>query len=365
MLLLVKPSPSTAKRFDTDDQRWQAIIGRDPAAPGVFLYGVATTRIFCHPRCPSRLPRRENIRFFSSIAEAHAAGFRPCKRCQPGGLRLEDQHTALITNACRILRESDPPPTLHDLAKQVGMSAYHLQRTFKRLTGITPKAYTTAHRADRVRAALAESRSVTEAIYRAGYQSSARFYEKSSEILGMTPQESLRHGADTAIRHTVRTCSLGELVVAATSCGICFIALGGDAEPLLRDLRKRFSRATFLESDPALEALVTQVVANVEDPSLGWKLPLDIRGTAFQQRVWAALRTIPAGATASYTDIAEQIGAPSAVRAVAQACGANKLAVAIPCHRILRRDGGISGYRWGVGIKRELLRKEAAIQSKH
>ncbi len=360
MLIPVQSSHSTPDAFATDQQRWEAIVARDPAAAGQFLYGVATTRVFCHPGCASRLPRRENIRFFRNIAEARASGFRPCKRCQPNGPGLAAQHTELITNACRILRETEPPPALHDLARRVGMSPYHFQRTFKRLTGVTPKAYATAHRADKVRQALAESPSVTEAIYRAGYQSSARFYEKSSEILGMSPQKFLRHGEDTAIRTAVRSCSLGQLLVAASSRGICFIAIGDDAESLFRDLRKRFSRATFLESDPAFEELVAQAVARVEDPRLDWNLPLDIRGTAFQQRVWAALRNIPAGATASYTDIAAQIGAPSAVRAVAQACGANKLAIAIPCHRIVRRDGGISGYRWGVERKRTLLRKEAS-----
>lgn len=341
------------------DPRWVAVTTRDPAAEEIFVYAVKTTGIYCRPTCPSRLAKPENVDFYGTSAEAEQAGFRPCKRCQPDQLPVATRQATKIAELCRFIESAERTPTLNELAKQGGMSAYHLHRVFKAITGLTPKAYAIAHRAQRIRRELTRSASVTEAIFDAGYNSSGGFYGESAQVLGMTPSEYRAGGANTEIRFAISTCSLGAILVAQSMRGVCAILLGDDPAMLVHDLQNRFSAAHLMGADAGFEQLVTKVLHFIETPKLGIDLPLDVRGTAFQQRVWQALREIPAGQTASYTDIAQRIGAPKAARAVASACAANPLAVAIPCHRVVRSDGSLSGYRWGVERKRALLEREA------
>lgn len=353
---------STAKIQITkteSDPRWTAVVARDASADGTFFFSVKTTGVYCRPGCAARLPRPENVEFYATGEEAAAAGFRPCKRCKPEQLGLADQHAARIAEACRLIEEAEEAPKLDELAAQVGMSSYYFHRRFKEVTGLTPRQYAAAHREQRVRESLGQSGTVTEAIYDAGYNSSGRFYERSNAMLGMTPSNYRAGGKSAEIRFAVGECSLGSILVAQSEVGVCAILIGDDPDELARDLQNRFPRANLIGGDAGFERTVATVVGFIEAPALGLDLPLDVRGTAFQQRVWQALKKIPAGSTASYSDIAQSIGAPKSVRAVAQACGANRLAVAIPCHRVVRTDGGLSGYRWGVERKRALLEKEA------
>ncbi len=341
------------------DPRWALVRARDVRADGAFFYSVRTTGVYCRPSCGARPARPENVAFHPSAADAERAGFRPCKRCKPNLPPLAERRVAAVTELCRLIESCDEVPSLDRLAKHAGLSAFHTHRVFKAVTGVTPKAYAAAYRAGRVRHALREKETVTEAIYRAGYNSSGRFYEESNELLGMTPTKYRAGGENLEIRFAVGGCSLGSILVAATSLGVCAILLGDDPEELVHDLERRFPCADLVGADGEFEKLVATVVALVEEPRLGAKLPLDIRGTAFQQRVWRALREVPAGTTASYSAIASAIGAPRSGRAVARACAANPLAVAIPCHRVVRTDGSLSGYRWGVERKRALLAREA------
>ena len=340
------------------DPRWAALVARDHRADGTFYYSVATTGVFCRPSCGSRLPNPRNVRYHETAADAARAGFRPCRRCRPDQPSLIQVHAARVAEVCRVIETAEKMPTLAALAQKAGLSPYHFHRVFKATTGVTPKAYAAAHRAQRIRDELAGSRTVTEAIYDAGFNSSSRFYERSGQFLGMTPTDYRAGGADTEIRFAVGQCSLGSVLVAQSARGVCAILLGNDPDTLVRDLQDRFPRATLHGGDRAFETTVAHVIGFVENPALGLDLPLDVRGTAFQQRVWAALRQIPVGSTASYAEIASRIGAPNGVRAVAQACGANHLAVAIPCHRVVRTDGSLSGYRWGVQRKKKLLARE-------
>ena len=342
-----------------NDSRWASVVARDPKADGKFYYSVETTGVYCRPSCAARLARPENVRFHATCKDAEKAGFRPCKRCKPNEISPAEQHAAKIAAACRLIEKSEEAPGLEQLAKHAGLSTYYFHRVFKAVTGLTPKDYAAAHRAKRVRSKLGKSGTVTQAIYDAGYNSSGRFYEASNEVLGMTPSNYRAGGASMEIRFAVGECSLGSILVAKSERGICAILLGDDPDALTRDLQDQFPQANLIGGDAEFEQLVSKVVGFVEAPALGLDLPLDVRGTAFQQRVWQALRKIPAGSTASYTDIARQIGSPNSVRAVAQACGANTLAVAIPCHRVVRNDGALSGYRWGVERKRTLLEREA------
>ena len=342
-----------------NDPRWVAIITRDERADGRFFYSVKTTGVYCRPSCAARLPRPQNVAFHASRAQAERAGFRPCKRCKPDQPGLAEQHAARIAAVCRLIESAQEAPKLDALAAHAGMSAYHFHRVFKSITGVTPKAYAAAHRATRVRTELARADSVTNAIFDAGYNSNARFYEKSNALLGMKPSDYRKGGTNAQIRFAIGECSLGAILVACSERGVCAILLGDDADTLARDLQDRFPQASLTGGDAEFERLVAQVVGFVEAPGLGLDLPLDVRGTAFQQRVWQALRKIPAGKTASYSDIAARIGSPKSVRAVAQACAANRLAVAVPCHRVVRNDGAVSGYRWGVERKRVLLDREA------
>jgi len=341
------------------DPRWPAVVARDPTADGTFVYSVKSTGVYCRPSCAARTPRPENVRFHATCSEAERAGFRPCKRCKPDQPSLIEKHSAKVVEICRLIDEADDVPGLDELARRAGLSTFHFHRVFKAMTGLTPKAYAAAQRARRVRAGLDQGGTVTEAIFRAGYNSGGRFYEKSNAMLGMTPSSYRAGGANTAIRFAIGECSLGAILVAASERGVCAILMGDDPAALARDLQDRFPRAELIGDDKGFEEVVAKVVGFVEVPGIGLDLPLDVRGTAFQQRVWQALRQIPAGSTLSYTELAKRIGSPKSVRAVAQACAANAIAVAIPCHRVVRNDGTLSGYRWGVERKRALLEKEA------
>ena len=342
-----------------DDPRWARIVARDKTADGHLWYSVYTTGVYCRPSCPSRTANPQNVLLHDTLESAKATGFRPCKRCNPDGPSIECENAALVARACRIIEESEEEPSLEVLAAVVGRSPTYFHRLFKAATGVTPKDYATAHRAAKVRQGLASGGSVTEAIYDAGFNSSGRFYEKSTGMLGMTPSQYRAGGANEEIKFAVGQTSLGAILVASSKKGVAAILIGDDPDKLVRNLQDRFRRAHLVGADRDYEALVARVVGFVEAPRIGLDLPLDIRGTAFQRRVWQALQEIPVGATVSYAEIAQRIGAPTAVRAVAGACAANHLAVAIPCHRVVRSDGSLSGYAWGVERKRVLLDREA------
>jgi AraC family transcriptional regulator of adaptative response/methylated-DNA-[protein]-cysteine methyltransferase len=301
----------------------------------------------------------KNVAFHRTKAEAERAGFRACKRCKPNAPSLAEEHASVIADLCRFIEAAETTPTLEALAARAGLSAFHLHRVFKEVTGLTPRGYAAAARAKKMRESLDRSATVTAAVYDAGYSSPSRFYETSETRLGMTPKRWRSGGEDTTIRFAVGECSLGSILVAASHRGICAIALGDDPDALARDLQDRFPRANLTPGDPAFERTVAAVIAFVDAPQRGFHLPLDVRGTAFQERVWKALREIPAGETSTYTEVAARIGAPAAVRGVASACAANPVAVVIPCHRVISKDGKLSGYRWGIERKRALLDAEA------
>ena len=361
MLPLTMTNSETRPRMvQSDDQRWDAVCRCDGAADGAFYYSVKTTGVYCRPSCAARAPRRDNVAFHETCADAERAGFRPCKRCRPNEPRLADRHAAAVAKACRLIEEAEELPSLDALAQTADLSRFHFHRVFKSITGVTPKAYGDAHRGKRVRAELVRRDTVTQAIYGAGFNSNGRFYAAASDLLGMTPKEFRGGGGGQVIRFAVGECLLGAILVAATDKGVCAIELGDDPGALVRSLQDRFPKARLVGGDEEFERLVAKVVGFVEAPAQGLDLPLDIRGTAFQQRVWNAIRAIPAGSTANYSEIAKRIGEPKAVRAVAQACASNAIAVAIPCHRVVRTDGSSSGYRWGVARKHALLAREQA-----
>ena len=362
MIAVREPEKESDSPTMTDDEKWHAVVTKDPKANGKFYYAVKTTGIYCLPSCPARPALRENIAFYDTPEDAEKAGFRPCKRCWPKGPSKTAVHEAAVAKACRLIETSEEAPSLNKLAKEAGMSDYYFHRVFKALIGATPKEYAMAHRTRRVRQELVKRNSVTEAIYGAGFNSNGRFYAKSTETLGMTPTKFRKGGAGTRIRFAVGECSLGSVLVAVSEEGVCAISLGDDPDSLVRDLQDQFPRAELIGGDHEFEKLIAQVIGFIEAPRARFNLPLDVRGTAFQLRVWQALREIPAGSTVSYTEIAERIGAPKAVRAVAQACASNHIAVAIPCHRVVRNDGALSGYRWGVERKRALLKREAEVK---
>jgi AraC family transcriptional regulator of adaptative response/methylated-DNA-[protein]-cysteine methyltransferase len=340
------------------DPRWAAIVARDANADGLFVYGVKTTGVYCRPSSASRLPRPENIEFFDTPAQAEAAGYRPSRRAAGDQTLRAAHHGKLVAEACRQIEQADTPPALAALAHHAGLSSFHFHRVFKAITGLTPKGYASALRSRKVRDGLKGPQSVTDTLYEAGFNSNSRFYETADQLLGMKPGDYKAGGANNLIRFAVGQCSLGAILVAQSQRGVCAILLGDDPDALVRDLQDQFPQAELVGADRNFEQLIAQVVGFVEAPALGLELPLDLRGTAFQERVWQALRDIPVGSTASYAQIAQRIGAPTASRAVAQACGANRLAVAIPCHRVVRSDGALSGYRWGVERKRTLLARE-------
>ncbi|MDE1145376.1 MAG: bifunctional DNA-binding transcriptional regulator/O6-methylguanine-DNA methyltransferase Ada [Azospirillaceae bacterium] len=343
------------------DPRWQALLTRDASQDGAFVYSVKTTGIYCRPSCPSRLAKPQNVAFHASCEAAERAGFRACKRCQPCQQSQRQRQARMVADICRVIETAEEVPGLDALAAQAGLSPYHFHRVFKAVTGLTPKVYASAHRGRRVREELVRpGATVTTALYDAGFNASSRFYELADNLLGMAPGDYRAGGTNADICFAVAQCSLGAILVARSGRGVCAILIGDDPDTLVRDLQDRFPKAILTGDDPDFDRVVAQVVGSVEAPNLGLDLPLDVRGTAFQQRVWQALRDIPAGETASYAEVARRIGAPKAVRAVAQACAANNLAIAIPCHRVVRTDGALSGYRWGVERKRILLAREKA-----
>jgi AraC family transcriptional regulator of adaptative response/methylated-DNA-[protein]-cysteine methyltransferase len=342
------------------DPRWTRVKIRDKSADGLFWYSVATTGIFCRPSCPSRTANPMNVRFHDSPASARAAGCRPCKRCRPEGASLDAQNAALVAKACKLIESRSDLMSLEELASAVELSPHYFHRLFKAKIGLTPKEYASAHQVSRVRKTLESGLSITQAIYDAGYNSNGRFYENAAGILGMTPKQFRRGGQDEEIRFAVGQCSLGAILVASSKKGVVSILIDDEPDALVRTLQDRFPNAQLVGADREYEQLVARVVGLVESPDVDIDLPLDVRGTVFQRKVWRALRKIPVGKTASYADIARRIGAPKAVRAVAGACAANHIAVAIPCHRVIRNDGGVSGYRWGVERKRALLKRESA-----
>jgi AraC family transcriptional regulator of adaptative response/methylated-DNA-[protein]-cysteine methyltransferase len=342
----------------TDDERYETIRRRDPAADGAFYYSVATTGVYCRPNCGARLALRGNVAFHATPQEAEAAGFRPCKRCRPHEMSRADRHTAAVAAARRTI-EAGASSRLDDLAVAAGLSRFHFQRVFKSVCGLTPKQYGRVVRSHRVRAELSRAATVTDAIYEAGYASSSRFYAEAAS-LGMTPTAFRNGGGGVAIHATVRPTSLGPMLVAGTERGVCAVLFGEDEAELQADLRRRFPRARFVDAPSGFESWVAAVAAYVAMPRGVLDLPVDLQGTAFQQRVWSELRKVAAGTTTTYGEIAARIGTPGAVRAVAQACASNPAAVAVPCHRVVRRDGSLSGYRWGLDRKRKLLAREDA-----
>lgn len=349
------PTPS----YPSDAERWAAVQRRDARADGVFYYSVSSTGVYCRPSCGARAALRRNVQFHASCSAAEQAGFRACLRCKPDLPPLVERHAAAVAQACRLIDAVAEAPDLDRLAQACGMSRFHFHRVFKAHTGITPKAYAAAQRAQRVQQGLAQAPSVTDALYAAGFNSSGRFYAAADAMLGMSPKAFRAGGSGASIRFAIGACSLGAILVAATDKGICAILMGDDPEQLARDLQDRFPRAELRGAEADFEATVAKVVALVEQPAIGLDLPLDVRGTAFQQRVWQALRAVPSGATVSYAELAARIGLPSGARAIAGACAANPVAVAIPCHRVVRQDGTLSGYRWGVERKAALLKRES------
>lgn len=353
---------TTTITYQTEEDRWTAVQARDAAADGHFVYAVRTTGVYCQPSSPARRPKRENVEFFDTANAAEAAGYRSSRRTRGNQSNAATERATLVARACRLIEASEIPPSLDDLAAEVGISSFHFHRLFKAETGLTPKAYSSAYRARKLREELSSSSvSITDAIYGAGFNSNSRFYETADNLLGMRARDYRAGGNGAVIRFAVGQCSLGAILVAQSQRGICAILLGDDPDLLVRDLQDQFPRAEIIGCDNEFEQLIAQIVGFIEVPAIGFHLPLDVQGTAFQERVWQALREIPPGTTASYSDIANRVGSPKAVRAVAQACAANRIAVAIPCHRVVRRDGDISGYRWGVERKRELLRRETNV----
>ena len=354
---MVKANKALGKE-QLDELRWLKLCERDTNGDEDFVYAVRSTGIYCRPGCPSRLPKKENVVFFNTIEQAVKAGFRPCKRCKPDQVPLKKQHADKIAKVCRFIEESEAIPKLDELAEHVQLSPYHLHRMFKAITGLTPKAYAAAHLSREIRHQLTQAGSISDAIYNAGYNSNSRFYESSHQLLGMTPSKYRAKGKDTKIYYGIGKSTLGKVLVAQSNVGICAIFLGDDAQQLIQDLHDRFSLAEIIKGNINFKSTLTKVIKFIESPQIGLDLPLDIRGTVFQQQVWQALRKIPIGETISYKELSEKLGKPKSVRAVASACGANPLAIVIPCHRVIGSNGALSGYRWGLERKSVLLKKE-------
>lgn len=344
--------------FETDRQKWQAIQNRDAAADECFLYGVSSTGIYCYPSCPSRAASREHTRFYNSREEALSDGMRACLRCHSDQPPLQERQRLLVEKACGLIAASAEPVRVEALAQQLSVSRYHLGKLFQQFLGMGPKQYAKAVRARNVSAALSGDASVTRALLDAGYDSSSAYYADGASRLGMSARSYQRHGEGMSIQYAFGRSCFGKIVVATTDRGICSILFGDSQKQLQADLAERFSKATLTQNTEALQRLVEDVVAGIENPALAATLPLDIQGTAFQEKVWKALRQIPAGSTESYSDVAARIGKPSAARAVARACGANPVAVLVPCHRVVGANGKLTGYRWGTERKQRLLAHE-------
>lgn len=340
---------------------WQSVLARDAEADGAFVYAVRTTGIYCRPTCPSRRPRQENVSFFALPEAAEQAGFRACRRCHPEQAAIHNPQVNLVQRVCRaIAANPEEPPTLASLSAEVGLSPFHMQRTFKRVMGITPRQYADACRMDRLKSELRKGEAVTSALYGAGYGSPSRLYERAPAQLGMTPAVYRRGGAGMRIHYTIVPCPLGLLLVAATERGICAINLGDADDTLADGLKKEYPAAEITRDAFGLDTAVAAIIGYLHGQEPHLDLPLDVQATAFQWRVWEALQAIPYGSTRSYSEIARAIGQPTAARAVAQACATNRVALAIPCHRVVREDGNVGGYRWGTERKRTLLAQEQA-----
>lgn len=344
------------KEYLSDDDRWIAVSRRDRRADGAFLYAVKTTGVYCRPTCSARRPKRGNVEFFASSEQAEREGYRACLKCAPKAAKPID---AAVLRACRMIEKADKAPTLKALAAEAGLSPFYFHKRFKAVVGVTPRAYMASRRVQKFRAGLRGGQRVTTALYRAGFGSSSRCYESVGASLGMTPTEYRRGGAGQLIRFAAAECGLGWVGVAATARGVCMIELGDGLESLRAEVAARFPKATLVDGDREFNGWVNAIVRQIEMPRRAADLPLDVQGTAFQRKVWEALRAIPAGATTTYAAIAQEIGRPGAVRAVANACAKNPAAVVIPCHRVVRSDGALSGYRWGTERKKRLLEREA------
>lgn len=359
------PDRTVPAQLAADERRWAAVLARDPAAR--FVYAVASTGVYCLPTCPARRPLRKNVVFHETCLAAELCGYRPCKRCRPHSQSPQGANSQMraVLGMCRLIEESVTSPSLAQLAKHAELSPSHAHRLFSRTTGLSPKAYREAIVRARVRREFESSRTVVGAAYAAGFGSSSRFYEHAARLLGMPPSVYRRGAPGLRIRFAVGECSLGSILVASTDRGVCCVLLGDEPAALLSDLERRFPQAELVGGDAAFEAVVARVVGEVESQPgrASEALPLDLRGTVFQARVWRALQAIPAGATTTYSQLARSLGMPTGARAVARACAENPLAVLVPCHRVVRGDGGLAGYRWGLERKRTLLAREAATAS--
>jgi AraC family transcriptional regulator of adaptative response/methylated-DNA-[protein]-cysteine methyltransferase len=343
-----------------EDLRWQAVLDKDRQFDGRFVFAVSSTHIYCRPSCASKRPRRDRVTFYETPLAAEAAGFRACRRCKPQDVQ-KDPRLLLVKRVCELI-DADPEGnlTLDAIGSVVGLSSFHLQKAFKSEMGISPREYAAARKAERFREGVRAGEKITSAMYDAGYGSSSRLYERAGAELGMTPATYGRGGANTKISYTITSCSLGLLLVAATEKGVCSVRLGDNAEELERGLREEFDAAAITRSDRQLSRMVEDITLQIESHEGLIDLPLDIRSTAFQRLVWRALRDIPVGETRSYSEVAKAIGRPAAVRAVARACATNPVAIVIPCHRVIREDQSLGGYRWGLERKKTLLAGERA-----
>jgi len=357
--LAIKSQPTQLQQ--DQEKLWAAVLEKDASFDGKFVFAVRSTGIYCRPSCPSRRPRRDRVTFFPLPESAEEAGFRACLRCHPKQVPAVDPQIEMVQEACRLIEQNeDETTTLDALSRQLGLSSFHLQRTFKSIMGITPRQYAESCRTNRFKSSVRSGESVTAAMYYAGYGSSSRLYERAAAELGMTPATYSRAGRETKINYTIVESALGYLLVAATDKGVCMVRLGDTAAALESDLQKEFAAAKIGRNNKELEIAVTQIIDHLAGKQPRLDLPLDIQATAFQRQVWEALRSIPYGATRSYSEIAKEIGQPKAVRAVARACATNPVALVIPCHRVIREDRSLGGYRWGLERKKKLLEKEGA-----
>ncbi len=348
----------TSTNFNTDDARWHAVLNNNSSADGSFYYAVITTGVHCRPSCTSRLPNRVNVRYFATFEEAELAGYRACKRCKPATISKAEEIEQKIIHSCRVLEESGTSLKLEELAAQVNLSPYHFHRLFKKIVGVTPKQYASRNQSRRFQSSLKTSPSITDAIYSAGYGSSGGAYDKTQDQLAMKPNVYRKGAAGITIIYGIAKCYLGWVIVAATERGICAIEFGDDPDTLPAQVQSRFPKAQLEKADTGFKTLIKEVVELIESATGNFQIPLDIQGTAFQQQVWTVLRQIKPGETLTYTEVAKSMGKPKTVRAVASACAANKLAVVIPCHRIISKIGKLSDYRWGARRKKMLLESE-------
>ena len=360
--MTVAPEPMMQRRTVLDSEAaWQKVLARDPGVDGQFVYGVQSTGIYCRPVCPSRRPARNNVRFFATCEEAEAAGFRACLRCEPTRKNARtDPHAEAVARAAQMLRErAGETVSLDALAESVGISRFALLRGFQRILGVTPSEFARAQRRERFRTEIRKSSaSVTDAVYAAGFGSSSRLYENAVSALGMRPSTMKAHGAGETVRWSAAESPLGWILVATTEQGLCCVLFADSDKEAEKELKTRFAKATLRRDDAGLGEAVRTVLSQITESATAASLPFDVRATSFQHRVWEALRTIPRGETRTYSQIAQSIGAPKAVRAVGAACGANPLAVLVPCHRAVGSDGRLTGYRWGLERKRKLLEIE-------